>query len=153
MGQARIELDPVTKKRLVEIAEGVYVEADVMGIVARIQEYDPNLKVKFLGHGGDAGDAPYKLVELCPDGLERVVFDIWELDNRILDRIMAADNARGLVIEGVEKANAKARIDMTRRYRESMDEANDIVKTFLKSKTKSKWTVKDGDRLVTIEDR
>lgn len=145
-------MDRKTKEKLIQIADGMYVERDVLNIVARIQEYDSNLKVKVLAAGGP-GDAPYKLVELCADGIERIVFDIWELDQRVLDRIMAADNARHNVLGVVESKNEKFKVDLNQRYRERMLEAHDIVSTFMKSRTKSKWTVKDGDRLITIEDR
>lgn len=142
------------RDRLVQIADGMYVERDVLGVVSMIAEYDPNLKVKVLaGDGGDVAQPPYRLVEVCRDGLERIVFDIWELDQRVLERIKAADNARSNVLARVEKQNESAHDLLNRRYREQMDEAHDIVKTFLKSRDKTKWTVRDGDRLVTIEDR
>lgn len=140
------------KQRLIQIAEGAYIERDVLNVVAKIHDYDPNLEVKVLAEGGP-GDAPYRLVERCRDGIERIVFDIWELDDRVLERIYAADNARNNVLAGVDKKNEAARLDLSRRYEERMLEAHDIVKTFMQSKTKSKWTVKDGDRLITIEDR
>lgn len=148
------DLSRADKEKLIQVADGLYVERDVLGVIASIAEYDPNLKVKVLaGDSGDPNAPPYRLVEVCRDGIERIVFDIWELDARVLERIKIADNARNQVLETVEKANERARLNLNRRYREQMDEAHDIVKTFLKSRTKSKWTVRDGDRLVTIEDR
>lgn len=142
------------KEKLIQIADGMYVERDVLGVVSMIAEYDPNLKVKVLAEDGrDPSQPPYRLVECCRDGLERIVFDIWELDARVLERIKAADNARNNVLHRVEESNTQAALNLNRRYREEMDQAHDIVKTFLKSRTKSKWTVRDNDRLVTIEDR
>lgn len=140
------------KNRMVQIADGMYVERDVLGIVQKVQEYDSRLNIKIAVDPGP-GDPPYKLVETCRDGLERVVFDIWELNDRVIERLHAADNARGSVLETVDGKNINLKREMNQRYRERVDEAHDIVKTFMKSRTKSKWTVKDGDRLVTIEDR
>lgn len=145
-------LDSKTKSRLVEIADGMYVERDVLGVVQAVQEYDENLRIKIAVDPGP-GDPPYKLVEHCRDGIERVVFDLWELDARVLERVRAADNARGSVLQTVDGKNIDFKRVMLQRYRETIDEAHDIVKTFMRSRSKSKWTVKDGDRLVTIEDR
>lgn len=139
-------------ERLVKIAEGMYVERDVLNVVAAIHEYDPNLKVKMCARG-EFTDAPYILVEKCPDGFERIVFEIWELDHRVLQRVIAADNQRNDILAGIDKKNEKFKLDQQSRYQERMLEANDILSSMFKTRNKNKWTVKDGDRLITIVDR
>lgn len=141
-----------TKGRLIELAEGVYVESDVYNIVLKVKEYDPNLSVKVLARNADLTDAPYILVERCPDGIERKVFDIWELDDRVLDRLHNADRLKNDVLANIDKVNAARRRELKRRYEERILEANDIVKTALRS-PKGSFSFKNeqGD-LVTLDD-
>jgi hypothetical protein len=143
------------KGKLVELAAGVYVERDVLNIVEKIKEYDENLTVKFCNPSlADPGDAPYKLVERCKDGLERVAFDIWELNELVLERIYAADNQRHDILLDLDGRNLLAAKEQKQRYREKMDEANDIIVSMLKS-PKHKWTYKDETtgRVTTFDDR
>lgn len=97
------------------LAEGVYVEKDVLGIVERIMETWPNLKVKFLNPDmmGDVFDAPYVVVETLADGSEAHVLSVWTLDERVMDMIHNADILRF--------RNAD-------EYLKKMDEANALAK-------------------------
>lgn len=122
-------------KRLVELAAGVYVEHDTLHIVQRIMEYDPNLRVKYLDpdRGGDLNDPPYKIFELCPDGHERLVFGVWILDERVLERLWAADNHRNDVLYRLDGTNALARQNLTRRFAEEREAAKEITKAVIRS--------------------
>jgi len=124
------------QQRLVELAAGVYVESDTLRIVQTIQEYDPNLRVKYLDpdHGGELGDPPYKIYELCPDGHERLVFGVWQLDDRVLERLWAADTQRHDIPARLEQNNAKVRQDAARRFREEqLGEAREQLVAVLRS--------------------
>ncbi len=129
-------------KRLVELAAGVYVEEDTLHVVQRIREYDPNLRVKYLDpdRGGELGDPPYKIFELCPDGHERLVFSVWSLDERVLERIYAADTQKHNILYDLEGTNALARQNLTRRFQEERDAARDIVEAVIRS-PKGSYTV------------
>lgn len=141
------------KQRLIEIADGVYVERDTLRIAEKIQEYDANLRLKYCANPESLSDAPYKLVELCPDGIERVVFDIWELDDRVIERLYAADTRYQDIQAMLEGTNAAAKADAKRRYKELQDEATDIAKSIVKS-AKDTYKVQDpytGNKLIIRE--
>ena len=124
------------QRRLVELAAGVYVENDTLRIVQAIQEYDPNLRVKYLDpdRGGELGDPPYKIFELCPDGHERLVFGVWSLDDRVLERLWAADTQRHDIPARLAQHNAKVRQDSARRFREEqLGEAHEMVVAVVRS--------------------
>lgn len=133
--------DHEIKKRLVQMADGSVVEHDVLNVVEKITAYDPRLKVKYCDPAlTEFGDAPYKLVEVCPDGMERVVFDIWELDERILERLRAADTFKGDILAQIDSHNALVRKRQNQRFRETVGEANDIFSHYLRSpKTTYSW--------------
>ncbi len=130
-----------TGKRLVELSSGDFCEADVLGIVERIHEYDQNLRVQYLAGRPGLNDAPYRLVESCPDGIDRVVMDIWELDARVLDRIRLADNRRGNILDRLDKNNTRVKENQARRFEEEvLGEAKDITAHVLHS-PKSRYSI------------
>lgn len=143
------------KKRLIELAEGVYVEADVLNVVEKIRSYDSNLRVKFLDPAlASAGDPPYKIVELCPDGIERVVFGVWELNEQVLERLYAADNTRTNVLVDLHGNNLLAKKEQERRYEEVVSEDRDIIASYLRSpKGRYSFHRREDDALVTIDDQ
>lgn len=109
-----------TTKRLIELSDGNACEADVYGIVERVKEYDPNLTIQYCSGRPSLTEAPYRLVELCPDGITRVVMDIWDLDQRVLERLYAADTKRHDILARLDANNAAAREREQRRYREEV---------------------------------
>lgn len=121
------------KKRLIEMADGTYVEEDTLRIAQKIAEYDPNLRLKYCAAVGSPGDAPYRLVELCPDGVERIVFDIWELDDRVMDKLHEADNQRRDVQGLLDVANQQAKNEEVRRFRELKEEQDGIAEAIIKN--------------------
>jgi hypothetical protein len=140
--------------RLVRIADGVYVEQDVLNIVEKIQQYDPNLKVKYCDPDrAEFGDEPYRIVEICPDGMERVVFGTWTLDERVMDRLYAADNLKTDVLANIDRNNRLVELEMERRYTDKKLEANDIMTHYFNSR-KGRWSfVNDAGQKVTIDDQ
>lgn len=137
---------------LIELAEGVYVDRDVLRVVDAIRSYDPNLRVKYLdpNSGAELVDAPYKIMELCPDGIERVIFSVWSLDNRVLDRLYSADTHKHDILAGIDVNNSKAKEDQKRRFRdEQLLPAHDVA-THVLASPKTTYTVPgpEGTRMV-----
>lgn len=124
-----------------DIVNGVAVERDVLNIVEAIQMYDENLRVQFLNDPESVMDAPFRVIEKCRDGKDRIAFLAWELDGRLLERVMKADCARQDLDAEMTKKNRAAKDEINRRYREKVDEANEIAYDVLKSR-KSKYTVR-----------
>lgn len=132
---------PGVEQRLVELAEGVLIEEDTLGVIRQIMEYDERLRVKYLRPGaGDITDAPYAIFELCPDGKERLVFTVWELDQRVMERLYLADTQKHDIIARIDGANQRARRDSQRRFRDSMEEAADIAAHVIRS-PKTEYTI------------
>lgn len=149
------QLTQEEKERLVQIATGVFVERDVLGIVQRILEYDPNLRVKYVNpEEASISDAPYMITELCPDGLERVVLRVNQLDERVMERLYAADNVKNNVLVSVDGHNNLIELENQRRFREEKDEANDIVSHYLSSR-KGRWSFRDPktNKHITLDDQ
>lgn len=149
-------MDDKTKSKLIQIAEGVIVEDDVLGIVKAIQLYDSNLVVQFADPDrAEFFDAPYRIVEVCPDGFRRVVLTCWKLDKTILERLFAADNKKHDVLLSLEGKNLLAKREQQRRYEEQRGLAKDIIIHVLKS-PKTTYTAVDelnGHRkLITFSD-
>lgn len=146
--------DHEVKKRLVDLGDGQLVEHDVLNIVEKIRNYDPNLQIKYVDPmRAEFGDAPYRITEKCPDGMERIVMEVWELDERILDRIMAADNSRNNVLLSIDNNNLLAKKTQERRYEEVRLEEQDLITSYLRSpKGRFSFKRKDG-ALVTIDDQ
>jgi hypothetical protein len=143
------------KKRLIEMADGSYVEEDVLNVVEKVRDYDPNLRVKYVDPAlADPEDPPYKIVELCPDGVERVVFGVWELNETILERLYAADNARRNVLLDLHGNNLLAKKVEERRYEEIAAEDKDVIASYLRSpKGRYSFRRREDDALVTIDDQ
>lgn len=125
------------------MADGSLIERDVLNVVEKIREYDSNLRVKYVDPArAEFGDAPYKVTEICRDGIERVVFSVWKLDETILDRLRAADTAVNNVLLSVDNTNLLAEKQENQRYKEQMGEAKDILISYLSS-PKQRWSFKD----------
>lgn len=133
--------------------DGNVVERDVYNIVQKIREYDPNLIVQYCERPDDISDAPYRIVELCKDGFRRVLFSVWTLDDRVIERIAAADTNVFNVGERLEKHNAVIRDDQQRRYRERTAQVQDYMVSMLKS-PKGRWSFKDEEtgKLIEVDD-
>lgn len=136
---------------MVKLNESTLVEHDVLNVIQKIMEYDQNLKVQYLERAAKAGDAPWRVVERCNDGEWRVIFYTWEINETVLDRIRMADCHMVDVLSTVDQHNASLRQREGRRFQERMGEAADITTHVLKS-SKGRYTFKDGEKLVTIDD-
>lgn len=145
-------------RRLVELAQGTYVESDVLNVVEKIRSMYPMLDVQYLDPDRfpDLTDAPYRIVEHCRDGHTRIVFTTWILDNLVLDRIQASDTRKHDVLGIMERNNAEASAKSRQRFRDHMQEQGDILVHALKS-PKGSYTFKketdSGSKIVKIEDR
>lgn len=148
--------DRETAQRLIDLGRGVRVESDVLGVVEEIRKRWPVLDVQFLDpeRFGDLTDAPYRIIEHCADGFDRVVFTTWTLDKSILDRIWAADNLRGSVLERVDANNTFVRAGERQRFKERLAEAADLAKHVLKNpKTSYSFKNTEGEFVKVEDDR
>ena len=139
------------QRGFVKLDESTIVERDVLNIIQKIMEYDQNLKVQYLERAATLGDAPWRIIERCKDGEYRVVFYAWQMDERVLDRLRLADCYAVDVLGAMDSHNNSLRKLEGRRFQERMGEAGDITTHILKS-PKGRYTFKQGNKKVTIDD-
>ena len=131
-------------KGLVKVG-GVLVERDVLGIVEKIQETWPELKVQYLESAPTSLDQPpFQIVEICKDGVERVVFGVWQLDERVIARLIACDTHFGDPNQVSLDNNERVRKENVMRFREKLGEASEIAHAVLRS-PKDTYKVKDPE--------
>lgn len=137
-----------TLEGLVQVGDH-FVEEDVLRIVQKVSEYDENLRIRYLPPDRviNPSQAPYALVERGKDGVWRVVFYIWELDDRVMDRIVAMDTFKQDVLGNLDKNNQKARDTVKKEGEELREEAREKTKAIIDS-PKDTYTAPVGDRIV-----
>lgn len=143
--------DPNDRGHLVRLDDGNFVERDVLNIVEKIAAYDPNLKVQYLDQAANLGDAPWRIVERCRDGQWRTVFYVWQLDERVLERLYAADTQRHNVLVRLDAHNESLKKDQARRYEDKRLEQVDITKHVLQS-PKGRYSFNYDGKWVQIDD-
>ncbi len=136
---------------MVKLDDSTLIERDVLNVIQQISEYDANLKVQYLERAAAAGDAPWRVIERCRDGEWRVLFYTWEMDQRVMERIRLADCHAVDVLSTMDSHNVSLRQREGRRFQERMGEAKDLTEHIIRS-PKGRYTFKDGNRLVTIDD-
>lgn len=146
-----ISREELERLHLIDVG-GQLVERDVLHIAEKISEYDPNLYVQYLERPEKLDDPPFRVIEICKDGVRRVAFTAWTLDERLLERIHEADTARTNPSERLLDANARVREENQRRYQEKMLEAKDVTEHVIKSPKQSyTWKNPDTDEIVKFE--
>ena len=134
----------MAKGRL-HLVGGMLVEHDALRIVEKIRERWPELKVQYLESAPvTLNEPPFQLVEICKDGVERLVFRFWELDDRVIDRILACDTHYTNPNENSIANNEQVRKENLQRFRERIGEASDIAHSVLRS-PKDTYTVNDPE--------
>ena len=136
------------------LVDGKIVERDALNIAERIQDYDENLVIMCLDVD-DIGlsDAPFVICESQPNGVLKRVFECWELNASVLDRIAQADGHRFDALKRVDTINDAVKQQKENRYKDKQEELKDIVAHAAKTAQgrASKFSFKnDKDELVTI---
>jgi len=121
----------------VPMSDGSWVSPRVARVAEIIADYDPRLEVRWLPRDKRlAGDAAFQIVEHTRDGHEVVAFTVAseaEFDERVLERIFLADNARADVQGRLEAHNAAVRAMELKKALEADEEARDIAATVFAS--------------------
>lgn len=136
-----MELTDQELANLVQV-DGSYIDRDVLGVVEKIQRYDPNLRVQYLEVAASVGEPPYRVVERCRDGKDRVVLSAWQLDHTVYDQVVMHDTFSFDVLGRLDKINNKVRENQKKQFKESVEEANQYSHKIL-STTKANYSVTD----------
>lgn len=123
----------------------VLVDEKMYHIAKKISEYDENLKLICLEPGRVAlADAPFMVVCENADGSFHKVLEAWEMDDRILERIWAADQHRFDSLTTIEAWEERNRKLAHNRYKEALAENHEILEAAIRN-PKSSFTFENRD--------
>jgi hypothetical protein len=134
----------------------VQIEDDVVHVVKEIARLWPELKVQYIERP-ELGEQPYRVVEMCKDGVERPVLTVTQLDDRLLDMLHQCDAHKSNILTIMDANNrevAKVKAAEDKDWREA---AKDVMKSFAKS-PKGRWSFEDTrdnheGEIITIDDQ
>jgi hypothetical protein len=131
---------------------GSMVEVKSLRIAEAIDDYDSTLRIICVDPTrASFTEAPFVIAQVCPDGVMRKIFEVWELDERVLSRIESADTTRHDIEARIDWTNAEANKEAKCKYEEKILAFKEIGESVLRSK-KSSFSYKDGSDLVTIHE-
>lgn len=145
--------DPGNGKHV--LVDGQIVEKDALHIAERIKEYDENLEIMCLDPMmSDFNDAPFVICERKPDGSLRKIFEAWELNNQILERIAQADNHLFDLNAKFDSINNVAEKLKADRYKDKQGATTELIESIVKDrKTHFSFKNDEGDLVTIHEDR
>lgn len=136
-----------------ETVDGHLVSADIARVVEAIRAYDPTLDVQWIPPAArEPGDAAFRVICTNPNGTQYIVFVVQteeEFDSRILKRIYQSDQKHGVAkLSDIQATEAAAKELRGRKFRDAMEEANDLAYHIMKSplhtyKISKELTIKD----------
>lgn len=139
------------------MVDGNIVERQMLYLVEKIKDYDPNIEVVCLDpdRADNPFEEPFLICERVGDQLLKI-FGVWELNDSVLERIFQADSKRFDVEAEITKHNQKIRDEQTRRYQEIREQKKDIVasaiEAFEKEKSSYSFTREEDGATVTLYD-
>jgi hypothetical protein len=143
-------------KNYLDMGGGVWVESDTLRIAQAVKDYDENLEVICLDParpGVKITSAPFMVIQRMPNGTFQKVLEAWELDNRVLERIWLADQHKNNQLQTLEQMEKAIREGQEKRYREALDEANELSLDIIVSKASAySFKNKEGDKVKIHED-
>lgn len=152
-------MDDLIEKNLSEglsykMHNGHFVNARVQKICNAIKDYEPELDVMFIPpHMRREGQAAYRIIHRPVGAPPYILFTVRrdeDFDERILQRIIVNDQRNGKHdLTELEAYDFAQKLVEQQKFREKMDEANDIAKHVIKSHLN---TYKVDDK-ITIRDR
>lgn len=135
--------------------DGNIVERDALHIAEKIQDYDPDLMLICADPDDPRmgfATAPFLVIRQRTDGTYERVLEAWELDDRILERIWAADGTRNNQLDQLVKMERQQQRDKETAEKEVMGANHELFAAAL-ANPKSSFSFKnrEGD-LVTVKD-
>jgi len=110
------------------VVDGMIVERDALSIAERLKDYDPNLEIMCLDSDmefHEMSDAPFVICCRREDGSLYKIFEAWELDERIIERVAMADGARINIFNHAVALETAKRKEIQDRYNEKHLENTD----------------------------
>jgi hypothetical protein len=141
------------------VIDDMLVDKKMHDIAQKIDEYDEQLCILCVDPDSCTfSEAPFVLAEVVntPQGPQVFkVFEFWELNDSVLQRLYASDTRRTNVLADIDKNNQRVRDESERRYREKIEAKKDVVASIVASmKSSYSYIDEDRDAKVTMyEDR
>lgn len=113
-----------------ETVDGQIVEKDALRIAERLKEYDDNLEILCIDPAkSEINDAPFIICERKGDGSLVRVFEAWQLDNTIIERVILADKHKFDPNARFESLAAMTKKLTGDRYKDRQGELADMMAT------------------------
>lgn len=141
------------------VIDDMLVDKKMHDIAQKIDEYDEQLCILCVDPDSCTfSEAPFVLAEVVntPQGPQVFkVFEFWELNDSVLQRLYASDTRKTNVLADIDKNNQRVRDESERRYREKIEAKKDVVASIVASmKSSYSYIDEDRDAKVTMyEDR
>lgn len=119
----------------------VQVEDDVAHVVSELRRLWPELDVQYVERP-EIGDAPYRVIERCKDGVVREVMPVWVLDNQVLDVLHQADSHKHDVLQILTKKNDSLKKQRDAVQKDWRSAARDVLASRARSRL-GRWTFPD----------
>lgn len=132
----------------IPLSDGSFIDEDVLGVVEEIRRRWPNLRVQYLdpSRAADVTDYPYRILELNKRNEWSVVYQCWELDNRVLIALANMDASRVDLDKKFEEEVAKAAKAKKDKEEEVSGATKDVLATGAQVLRKqSSFSFKDED--------
>lgn len=125
---------PLLGSAYVATDEGYFVSQKHQQIAEIINDYEPTLALVWIPPDKrEPGDSPFAVMH-SPVGVPPyIVFHADECDERILERIFAADQAHNDVLTQLDIKNAAVEAMRLKQQMDEADEKKEIVKSIVKS--------------------
>jgi len=141
------------------IVDDAIVDKRMHDIAQKINDYDEQLCILCVEpERAGVSEAPFILAEVVntAEGPQVFkVFEFWELNDSVLERLYSSDTRRTDVLANIDANNKRVRDEENRRYREKMESKKDLVAAIIAS-TKSSYTYVDDEtqaKITMYEDR
>lgn len=141
------------------MVDGNIVERQMLYLVEKIKDFDPNLEVVCLDpdRADNPFEEPFLICERVGDQLFKI-FGVWELNDSILERIYLADTKKFDIQGKIDAHNNAIRKENERRYKEVRDAKKDIVASAIAAMESNKSSFsferpEDGAKVTLYDDR
>lgn len=135
--------------------DGNIVERKAHAIVQKIKEYDEDLDVFCIDPSHPDvtfADAPFVIVRRTPNGTYERVFEAWELDDRIIERLWLSDGQKNNQLDILVKMEEKKKREEEYAKSQKMGANHELFASAMATPKSSFSFRNEAGELVTIKD-
>lgn len=130
---------------------GSYVDRDLLGIVEEIHRQYPELRVQYLEIATKLDQAPWRIIEKCKDGVDRVVLSVWQLDHTVLWKLQGIDVFKNPNLgKDLEEHNRKVKENIKKENAKKREEDRQLTAAIIKADKAFSFKSPHTDEKLTI---